>query len=118
VVGDAGRIRQILLNLLVNAVKFTASGEIVVRLLEREREGSAVVLRGEVSDTGIGIPAKFQNLLFRPFSQVDSSDARLYGGTGLGLAIVKNTVRGLGGDVGVRSALGQGSTFWVKLRLL
>ncbi len=117
VVGDAGRIRQILLNLLANAVKFTASGEIVVRLLEREREGSAVVLRGEVSDTGIGIPAEFQNLLFRPFSQVDSSDACLYGGTGLGLAIVRRLVDLMGGEVGLRSVKGRGSLFWFTLRL-
>ena len=117
VVGDAGRIRQVLLNLLSNAVKFTNSGEVVVRLLERSREGSAVVLRGEVSDTGIGIPEAAAGLLFRAFSQVDGSDARRHGGTGLGLAIVRRLVELMGGEVGLRSVPGRGSLFWFTLRL-
>lgn len=117
VVGDAGRVRQIVLNLLSNAVKFTEKGEIVVRVLHEYSHGSEVRLRCEVSDTGIGIAAAAQPTLFDRFSQVGRTDSSGFGGTGLGLAIVSNLVQQMGGEVGLRSTVDRGSTFTFTLCL-
>jgi signal transduction histidine kinase/CheY-like chemotaxis protein len=110
VVGDVTRVRQILLNLLSNGVKFTNSGEVVV-LVSRRLAGDTAQLYFRVRDTGIGIPADRQNLLFRSFSQADTSTTRQYGGTGLGLAISKRLSELMGGSMWVESELGVGSTF-------
>jgi len=112
VCGDPGRLRQVLINLTGNAIKFTAEGEIAVRLrLEKETEEN-VVLHFSVRDTGIGIPDDKQGLLFEQFTQVDASTTRKFGGTGLGLAIAKQLVGLMGGQVGVISEEGQGAEFW------
>jgi signal transduction histidine kinase/ActR/RegA family two-component response regulator len=110
--GDAGRIRQILLNLAGNAVKFTAKGEVSleIKVLETSQFGTRV--KCEVRDTGIGIPADRLQLLFAPFMQVDTSTTRKFGGTGLGLSIVRRLVELMGGSTGVESAEGKGSVFW------
>ncbi len=110
-VSDVTRVRQILVNLLGNAVKFTERGEVVVRLSSRPRDGGLVEIRFDVTDTGIGIPEDRLDRLFKSFSQVDSSTSRHFGGTGLGLAISKRLTEMLGGEVGVKSTPGQGSTF-------
>jgi two-component system, sensor histidine kinase and response regulator len=115
VLGDPQRIRQCLINLLGNAIKFTRQGEIVTELsVVGEREGRPLV-RFEVRDTGIGISAQTVETLFQPFVQADSSTTRHFGGTGLGLSIVRRLVEMMGGEVGVRSEPGKGSTFWFIL---
>ena len=115
--GDAPRLRQILFNLGGNAVKFTHAGEVAieVKLLKQDAQGALV--RFEVRDTGIGIPADRLDLLFAPFSQVDVSTTRRFGGTGLGLSIVKQLAQLMGGESGVESREGVGSTFWFTARL-
>ena len=113
--GDPGRVRQILLNLLGNAVKFTAAGEVSVAVRLIEQDPVSVRLRFEVRDSGIGIPAAKIGLLFTPFTQADSSMTRKFGGTGLGLSIVKRLTELMNGESGADSVDGQGSTFWFTL---
>ena len=108
---DEGRLRQILLNLISNAVKFTAKGRVE---LKASYDASRSVLRCEVVDTGPGIPADRLERLFKRFSQVDASTTRLFGGTGLGLAICKGLVEAMGGTIGVQTEPGQGSCFWIE----
>ena len=115
--GDAGRLRQILLNLGGNAVKFTPKGEVSIECKVAHKDERGVMVRCEIRDTGIGIPAGRINSLFTAFTQVDSSTTRRFGGTGLGLSIVKRLVALMGGEVGVSSEEGAGSTFWFTARL-
>ena len=115
--GDPGRIRQVLINLAGNAVKFTATGEVVVRAHLVERTEQGVVIRFEVVDTGIGIAAEDVPRMFDAFSQADSSITRRFGGSGLGLAICRQLVDAMGGTLGVDSELGSGSTFWFTVPL-
>jgi len=110
--GDPGRLRQILVNLGSNAVKFTEKGKIVIRASLEDEDERTVTIRFAVSDTGIGIPANRQHILFSPFTQVDGSTTRQYGGTGLGLAISKHLAELMGGKIGFESKEGKGSTFW------
>ena len=115
--GDPGRLKQVVLNLVNNALKFTAEGSVKVLAGILESTGEEVLLQVQVEDTGIGIPADKVGSLFQPFSQVDASTTRKYGGTGLGLAISRQIATLLGGDVGVRSVEGQGSVFYFTARL-
>ena len=114
--GDSLRLEQILINLTSNAIKFTDSGTIRLRVLLIEETPDSTHLRFEVEDEGIGISAENQKRLFTAFEQADSSMTRMYGGTGLGLAISKRLAQFMGGDIGVSSQLGAGSTFWVTAR--
>lgn len=114
---DAHRLRQMLSNLVGNAVKFTKQGLIGIEGREIERDDATALLEFSVRDTGVGIAADKLALLFKPFSQADSSTTREYGGSGLGLSIVRNLARAMGGDVGVESELGQGARFWFRVRV-
>jgi PAS domain S-box-containing protein len=115
IVGDPGRLRQIFVNLIGNAVKFTPIGEIVLEIGVESRTGDVCTLRLGVRDTGIGIPAEKQHRLFKSFSQVDSSTTRQYGGTGLGLAISKKLAELMGGTMWAESEAGEGSTFFFTI---
>ncbi|MGY2947046.1 response regulator [Thermostichus sp. MS-CIW-39] len=115
--GDASRLRQILNNLVSNAIKFTHRGEVVIQAEVLQETATHAHLKLSVRDTGIGIPAAAQSKLFQPFSQVDASTTRKYGGTGLGLAICKQLTELMGGTISLQSQEGQGSTFSVELTL-
>jgi two-component system sensor histidine kinase/response regulator len=110
--GDPGRLRQILINLGNNAIKFTARGEVIIEVRLDSQSEDRIKIRVEVRDTGIGIPAEKIDLLFNAFQQVDASTTRRFGGTGLGLAISKRLVQAMGGAIGIESVEGRGSTFW------
>ena len=114
--GDPVRLREVLNHVLGNAVKFTSEGTVVLRASLAGAGPTEAVVRFDVTDTGIGVPPEAQERLFRPFSQADSSSSRKYGGTGLGLALSKRLVESMGGDIGVRTQPGQGSTFWFTAR--
>ena len=116
IVGDAGRLSQIIVNLTGNALKFTKEGEVVVRVLQEASDDQSVVLRFSVSDSGIGIPKEQQEIIFSAFAQADSSTTREYGGTGLGLAIVAQLVNLMHGKVWIDSAPGKGTTFHFTAR--
>lgn len=117
VIGDPGRIRQILLNLLGNAIKFTERGHVMLNILSETDASQKTTFTFEVSDTGIGIPDDKLEFIFDKFSQADSATTRKFGGTGLGLAICRRLSRMMGGDVGVKSEIGKGSTFWLNIPL-
>jgi len=115
--GDTGRIRQIITNLIGNALKFTQHGAVNLKVLLEQDHGCSVIIKFEITDTGIGIPVERLNAIFDPFTQVDSSTTRIYGGTGLGLSICKQLAVLMGGGIGVTSEKGNGSTFWFTVQL-
>jgi two-component system sensor histidine kinase/response regulator len=115
--GDPGRLRQVLLNLVTNAIKFTEHGEVVIRSSLVQRDGRSVTVRFEVQDSGIGIPAEQIDRLFRSFTQIDASTTRKYGGTGLGLVIAQRLVGAMGGEIVVESNVGKGSKFCFTVEL-
>lgn len=115
-IGDALRIRQVLTNLLGNAIKFTDSGDIVIRVMTEQETHNDLVICFKITDNGIGIAKETQQALFTPFTQADSSQNRQHGGTGLGLVICKRLVELMGGEVGLESEPDQGSTFWFTIR--
>jgi two-component system sensor histidine kinase/response regulator len=115
--GDSRRLRQILLNLVANAVKFTAHGSVTVDVSSRPGEADATAVRIEVTDTGIGIEPQSLGRMFEPFTQADASTTRHYGGTGLGLAIARELAQRMGGTIDATSEPGRGSTFWLELPL-
>jgi PAS domain S-box-containing protein len=117
VLGDAGRLRQILINLVGNAIKITDSGEVVIRVTLQSSDEKASILRFSVLDTGIGIPLDRQSAVFERFVQADSSSTRKYGGTGLGLTISAQLAKMMGGDIGLESEPGKGSTFWFTIKV-
>ena len=117
VLGDTTHLTQALLNLVSNAIKFTSTGSVQVRTRKTQDDGHSIEMRFEVADTGIGIDASTLQRLFSPFEQADASTARSFGGTGLGLAITRRLVQLMGGDAGVNSVPGLGSTFWFTVRL-
>ncbi|MBX7219005.1 MAG: response regulator [Blastocatellia bacterium] len=114
-VGDPARLRQILMNLVSNAIKFTERGSVTFAAYKKAETETAITVRFEVQDTGIGIPAEICHHLFQPFAQADDSTTRRFGGTGLGLAICKELTEMMGGTIGVESEVGVGSTFWLTL---
>jgi len=113
--GDSGRLRQILTNLMGNAMKFTERGGVKIRVSLESDTGAEVVVKFAVRDTGVGIPRRKAHLLFEKFTQLDGAMSRKYGGTGLGLAICKHLAALLNGEIGVTSEPGQGSDFWVTV---
>ncbi|GMQ88670.1 MAG: hypothetical protein BMS9Abin09_0100 [Gammaproteobacteria bacterium] len=115
--GDPTRLRQVLTNLIGNAIKFTPEGEVVLRVSQREDSGDVISLRFEISDTGIGIDAVAQACIFERFSQANSATTRVYGGSGLGLSICRQLVQAMDGEIGLVSELGQGSRFWFTIQL-
>ncbi len=117
VMGDPGRVRQILLNLASNALKFTEAGHILINIDIDESKSGEVLFRASIEDTGIGIAAEKQDLVFNKFSQADGSTTRKFGGTGLGLAICRELTQMMDGDIGLESAPGVGSIFWFTFRL-